>query len=392
MKILITLLFCLSISRLSAQQTYLTGTVTDHSTQKVLAEVSLTVLHKQIGTVSNMEGKFMLLKNNIADADSILISCVGYQSVVERAGRFTSDQSQTIYLKPEVFVLDEVVIKPLSLVAILKEAIDSTEKLIKPENRLNAYYKEFAYLDQELFKFADAAVVYTVDNKNKKTKVEMQVIESRIKKDSLTNENKWKSDIESLIKSDKAMKSYYNLDYLSKLVNPKNTDKFNYKMETSGPVTKISVDPKPELKQYLPNAIIYFNTVSNRILKVKYGYISNLKYMPKVNLIFMAYSCEKDNITAIYSEGPVPYLRYCRMEQDIRFKLGSKKGLLGSVAEILASNSELSPVVLTANPKVVPAVYKKYNIYNNGNKFSPDFWLKYNTILPTATELKALEF
>ncbi|WP_432712916.1 hypothetical protein, partial [Pedobacter sp.] len=132
--------------------------------------------------------------------------------------------------------------------------------------------------------------------------------------------------------------------------------------------------------------------VNNRILKVNYSHITHLQYMPKVNLVFMAYACEKDNMTAIYSEGPVPFLKYCRIEQDIRFKLGGKKGLLGSVAEILASNSDLSSTRLTKDSKVEPAGYKKYNIYNNGNKFSPDFWLKYNTILPTEKELKALEF
>ncbi|WP_432714691.1 carboxypeptidase-like regulatory domain-containing protein, partial [Pedobacter sp.] len=306
MKVFLTLIFCLFISQLSAQQPHLAGTIVDHSTQKALAEVSLTVLQKQTGTVSNNEGKFMLLKNNILDTDSVLISCIGYRSITKLAAQLMANQSQLIYLEPQVFVLEEVIIKPLSVVAMLKEAIETTAGLIKPENRLNAYYKEFAYLDQALFKFADAAVIYTVDDKDKKTKVDMQVIESRIKKDSVTEENKWKSDIESLIKSDKAMKSYYNLDYLNKLVNPKHTDKFTYKIENSGPITKISIDPKAEIKQYLPNVTVYFNTVNNRILKVNYSHITHLQYMPKVNLVFMAYACEKDNMTAIYSEGPVP--------------------------------------------------------------------------------------
>lgn len=370
---------------IKAQQRYLTGTIKNEKTQQPIEQSSIKIGSRQIGTISNGEGKFMLLYSGLKDTDSLEVSCIGYNTKILSIASLRSDQNTEIYLTPSSFVLQEVTIRSLSIPEILKQAIELTDALIPSEDNLNAYYKEFAYLDDKLYKFADAAVQYGIINKDKKTKVALHIIESRIKKDSVTAEDKWKSDVESLIDPDQAVKDYYNLKYLNKLVNPKQIDKYEYTIQSAGDISKISVNPKAEVHQYLPNAVVYINRLSNRVIQVDYGYITHLKYMPKVNLIFIAYSCEKNHMTGIYSDGAVPLLRYCKLSQDIRFKLGKKQGLLGSVAEVLVNSNNEPPL-----PQTNKDGYRRRNIFKNGSHFSEDFWYKYNTILPTSDEMKKL--
>lgn len=388
MKIISVLFIILNFSlTITAQQKYLKGNILDSKSHQAVPYCSLKINDKQIGTVTNAEGQFILMLAGINDNDSIKVSCIGYKTISRKVAALAADQKISIYLDPEAFTLNEVVIQPQSVTALLKEAIETTDALIPKEDKVNAYYKEFAFLDQKLFKYADAAVDYDIDNKDKKTKAEMYVIESRVKKDSVTEENKWRSDVESLIKPDKVIKDYYSLKYLFKFISPKQIEKYNYKIETLGELSKISIDPKTEVHQYLPNAVVYINADQRRVIKVEYGYHSHLKYAPNINMIFIAYAVEKENMMALYSDGAHPFLRYCRLAQDIRFKVGGKKGLLGSLAEVLVHDNALLKQPVNTQ---TTSVYKKGNLYQNGNKFSEDFWYKYNTILPTAEEMKDL--
>lgn len=388
--LLIFLCFYFSVK---AQEKHLSGTILDQNSHQPIPQSSLMISKKpagtvsQAGTISNADGKFILLLNDIADTDSLIVTSIGYKRTARLVSALKDDKNTVIYLEPLAVNLHEVVIQPQSIPSILKEAIDFTDSLIPAEDNLNGYYKEFAYLDKELFKYADAAMNYSIENKDKKTKVEMHVIESRVKKDSLTKENKWKSDIESLIKPDKALKDYYSLKYLDKFVQPKQIEKYNYKISFIGAVSKISIDPKEEVHQFLPNAVIYINSDNHRIIKVESVYNTHIRYAPNANLLILAFSFEKYGMSAIYSEGEHPYLRYCKIVQDIRFKVGGKKGLWGSEAELLIHDNK---VKLPDGDQPKDA-YKKNSIYKNGNKFSADFWYKYNTLLPTAEELKVLK-
>lgn len=371
-----------------AQRGMITGKVIDEKTRKPISQASLTVNNRQKGTVTNNDGQFMFLQAEVRGTDSLRVSCIGYKSVTFEVLNLNSDKANNISLVPQVYDLDEVVIKPQSIAAILAEAIATTNALLPITTNLNAYYKEFAYSDGKLYKYADAAVDYTVDNSGKKTKVAMHVIASRVKKDSVTKDDNWRTQAESFIKPDKAVKSYYNLHYLDGLTKPKSEEKYNYKIEYLGKVTKISINPKPDIEDYLPNVVAYINSARHTIMKVNLGYVTHQKYTPKVNLLVLAVSIEKNIMTAIYSDNDIPLLRYCRIDMDFKVKLGNKRGVLGSVAELLVHNNKAlgDDAAYAGND-----MYKKSNIFRNGNQFSDDFWLKYNTILPTAEEVKVLK-
>lgn len=180
----------------------------------------------------------------------------------------------------------------------------------------------------------------------------------------------------------------YDLHYLDSFTNPQNEEKYTYKIEYLGKVSKISIDPKAEVKVYLPNVVVYIDAERHTVMKVNYAYYTHQQYTPKVNLLVLAVSVEKNIMTAIYSDAAIPLLRYCRIDMDFKVKLGNKRGVLGSVAELLVHNNK---ALAAESSYVGKEVYKKKTIYKNGNQFSEDFWFKYNTILPTAQEVETLK-
>lgn len=383
-------LCCITVMAAEAygRQGYLIGAVLDSSSHKPIAQASVQLIHKPGATISNDEGGFMLHASEVETDDSLKISCVGYESKTFPVRLMTSTHSFSFFLKPVVFALDEVNVRPLSAVAILENAIRVTLAEVPSHKSLLSYYKEFAYLDGKLYKYSDAAVDYEVIKGDDKSKVKMNIIGSRIKKDSTSKDGDWRSQVESLIKPDKAVEKYYSPGYLNTLISKKNLEHYTYRIETFGDLIKISADPKSTVKRPLPNAVVYITANTNRIIKVNYGYLTHLQHIPKVNLLILAGSYEKFLATMVYREEGEAVLRYCKLQQDMRFKVGKKKGLLGSVSEVLVQEETPGARALySTNGKS----YKKDNIYQNGTVFSDEFWLKYNTTLPTEQEMELLK-
>jgi len=382
--LLISLCLILLQFNVNAQNTFISGTIVDNENHQAVPYATITVKERQEGTLSNAEGKFSLLVKSSQKTDELIISCIGYESINIPISQFSDKDNALVHLKSKLFTLEEVTVTIQSISDLLEEAIATTQALI-PQNQLyGAYYKEFAYLDKKLYKFSDAAIAYAVNNEGRKTKTDLYILESRIKQDSVSDEEKWRSDVESLIDPQKAIKDYYNLNYLNTFISKKNNKKFDFSSEQNGRVIKININPKADVKQYLPNGIVYINIETKRIIRVDYDYITHLQYMPKVNLIVLAMSYERNRATILYDEGEKAFLRYCNINQDVRFKVGKKQGLLGSKAEIVFH--ELQEQI----PEITDKSYSKINIYRSGNNFTTDFWKNYNSLTLTESELDIL--
>ena len=94
---------------LSAQDT-ITGIVCNHDTKERLAYVSIGVLEKDFGTVSDLHGRFYLKKSeNILSTDSVIFSNIGFK--VKKYTVADLDNCDTIFLMPVTYELPEVVVK-----------------------------------------------------------------------------------------------------------------------------------------------------------------------------------------------------------------------------------------------------------------------------------------
>ncbi|HLT33379.1 MAG TPA: carboxypeptidase-like regulatory domain-containing protein [Aquaticitalea sp.] len=96
--------FCIS----AFSQVELKNKVVDFTTMMPIESASIYVQNTTIGTVSNADGKFVLLVPNEFANDTLVISSIGYKSFKSAVKDF--DNSMEIFLEEDVASLDEIVL------------------------------------------------------------------------------------------------------------------------------------------------------------------------------------------------------------------------------------------------------------------------------------------
>ncbi len=89
-------------------QTEIKSTIADFATYMPIEGASIYVDNTTIGTVSNVDGKFVLLVPRKFANDTLIISSIGYKSFKTPIANF--DASMDIYLEADIASLDEVVL------------------------------------------------------------------------------------------------------------------------------------------------------------------------------------------------------------------------------------------------------------------------------------------
>jgi hypothetical protein len=112
---------CVFISTtLSYSQERITGNVKDNNSNLNIAYVNIGVKNKNIGTITDKNGDFLLkLNEKINLKDSIYFSHLGYETYVKSVGDFLNASNYTIKLEPSSMALNEVVLsnsKPKKIV------------------------------------------------------------------------------------------------------------------------------------------------------------------------------------------------------------------------------------------------------------------------------------
>lgn len=95
------------------------GTVIDKQTNIPIEYVSIGIIGKDIGTVSDEKGAFIFDINNQYNQDSIMFSCIGYESLIMNVSAYKKEETRTIILEQKVISLSEIVVIP----SIFKEKI-----------------------------------------------------------------------------------------------------------------------------------------------------------------------------------------------------------------------------------------------------------------------------
>jgi len=98
-------------------QTKITGNVLDLENSLPIEYVSIGIEGKDVGTVSDKEGKFSLLVESQYLNDSLLFSCIGFESHSIKISDIK--ENDIINLKEKAYSLDEVIVNPL----IFKEQV-----------------------------------------------------------------------------------------------------------------------------------------------------------------------------------------------------------------------------------------------------------------------------
>jgi hypothetical protein len=108
-KLIICIAFVLAFNLLHGQNK-IAGSILDRESSLPIAYVNIGIVGKNVGTVSGRDGKFNLLIEPQLMNDSLLFSCIGFESLFVKISDITGNYM--IHLKEKSYPISEVVVKP----------------------------------------------------------------------------------------------------------------------------------------------------------------------------------------------------------------------------------------------------------------------------------------
>lgn len=382
---------------MNAQTTQIiNGSVITAETAEPLEGVTISVENKDAGSVTNSEGKFVLvLHGDFAQADSVAFSYIGFSSQKISLNDASVNKNLVIKLKESITDLKEVSVKPLSLKSLLDNIVHHNKQAFASPVNLKGYYRETVYTNSKCSEYSDALCEYYFD-KAAFPDGQFKINASRcLKRD---NNDKHNDEVynESFLGPNTAFKYAMFSGMISRFFPDKDLSKYAYDIKQSGDENagnlKIAVSPKPgaakpyyeltlNLKsdytlqsyqltipdKFLPQ-LIEINILGIHIKKGKYNV--NVNYTAKNNNIFPSFY----TITRKY-----------HVHADL---LGTKVDeAVDDKTEFLVTEFDDSKGL---NPFEKRDVYKKGNICNNGAAINDALLKNYTVIKLTQKDSSAM--
>ncbi len=119
-----------AFSQVTAEDSRISGTITNDNTNQPISNVNIINLNKVIGAVSDEKGVFIL---NATVNDTLLLSYIGFQSLKIRVTNdWIKNKTTQIQMTEKAIALEEIIIQPYYLTGYLE--VDS--KLIPSPKQL----------------------------------------------------------------------------------------------------------------------------------------------------------------------------------------------------------------------------------------------------------------
>lgn len=184
-RLCLLLLLLLSGSQAIAQGKFmiLSGQVTDAGNHQPVVYANIQLKKGSTGTATNAVGEFLF---NIAEKywqDTLLISCIGYKTVVLPLPA-NSQPDMNIRMEPAVYVLPAVTVNMRSGLAILKEMVSRIpENYDTADVRLTAFYRENIRLAGDTLNFNESVLdIYKSYRTDRDHKDQIRIVKGRKKK------------------------------------------------------------------------------------------------------------------------------------------------------------------------------------------------------------------
>ncbi len=375
-------------------QIIVNGVVKDRESRKELANVNISVIGSNVGTVTNTDGEFSIKLSQTDTDKGLAISHVGYQNVRLSSDELNTEKKRlTIWMTPHILTLKEISIFGGDPRELVEKAIRQIPKSYPDKNQMfSAFYRETIQKGSRYIGISEAVMdVYKTDYKSRNIyldKVQIQKgrrLASQKRKDTLAVKVAGGPNMPvylDLAKNDEELLSIEMLPW--------------YRFDMGIPV---SIDDR---MQY----VVHFHP----IIKLEFALYKGVLYIDQETLVFTRAEFELDlsdkekAVRSILKKKPAglrfkpqkvsflvsyrfqdgkPHLNYIR--NDIRFKCDWKRRLFSSS---FTTSSEMVMVDRTEQPeeriKSKDAFKQKEVFYDVVEAYwNEDFWKDYNIIEPT---------
>lgn len=135
------------------------GVITDEENNEPVPYATVRVQRTSVGTISNEEGRFLLKLERKFEKDSLVISCLGYQTRKISCRKIAGEKRHKITLRKIAIELDQVVVSSLTPSQLIEEAIKRIPENYSQEGAtLDGFYRTASRENGKFVRLLEAAV------------------------------------------------------------------------------------------------------------------------------------------------------------------------------------------------------------------------------------------
>ncbi len=376
----------------SIDRTLLKGRVVDKRSGKPLPFATIALSETRLGSISNQEGEFSFKIPLDLPDPMMVISYMGYRSLVLPV-IYPVEEELEIRLEKELVPLQEVIIRFVDPVKLLHEAIQRIpENYLDEHSTMSAFYRESVKRNEHCMVYSEAVL-----------DVAKGPYASLISKDNVSIVKRRKiSDVTAedtvLIKLRSGIRTSLSLDVIKNRPDFLEDDfQSRYNLEFSDMMTYgdrlvyvISFEQKREINDLLFKGQVYLDQETMAVLAADFEFNPHLLH--KEPELFLVSRSPKIRIRPIAAKYHVNYRSHnkkyyvSQVRGEVEMKVRKRKKWISSRYKI---SIEMAITDLTPGQRlrINPADRVSRNIVlaDEPFQFDPEFWGIYNTIEPEAS-------
>ncbi len=377
------------------------GRIIDKQSKEPVSYADITVVNTSISTISNEEGRFVLKIPAGYEQASVKVSHIGYSTAqLSLPGLDSTKGLVALTINPSV--LDEVVIRPLDPLALIKGAVANIPKNYSAVPlQMKGFYREIVMEQNRTVQLSEALLgIYFSPYGEKKAESGIKLLKGRRGKDPdssvfFSGNGNINGVLEGVVNADLAHRvgEEFKWDEFMKYSNMKVMGIMDF---DDLQVYEIHFDEKDHVKKPLYEGRIFLDTRSLAIVSIEYRLspkgIEYYELMHGLNRTMAAlnkvdFSLRGSHVTVNYKRiGSTWYLSDAIADYQIHFGRPGK-GKTPAVDEIINISSELLVSAIDAK-NAVPfekseLVSHTGGLYQKIKDYDPDYWEHNNFIVPT---------
>ncbi|MBN2520101.1 MAG: carboxypeptidase-like regulatory domain-containing protein [Bacteroidales bacterium] len=374
------------------------GQVIEWTTKNPIPYAHVYLTNSNARTISNGNGEFILNIVNPKDDDTLMVSYIGYRNFSILL-KYLDSINTLIELKPETYLIKQVIIKPVNAVEIIQMSIKNINHNYdnKPSNLL-AFFRETNRLNNQYISISEAVVgIYKSNYAIDYNSDQIKIIKGR------KNQN-----FEPLDEYDfKVVGGLYNnlkLDIVkdkASFIDPESMSKYQYEYEKmvtyKGRNTYvISFDQKDGIDELLYKGLLYIDELSYAIVSAEFQI--SPKAIKNAASVFIVKKPSSASIKPVFSHYRTDYYY-----QNGKWHLNNVKSemqldILNKKTDTYSTFSTLSEFIITDR---ITKDVKKFKFKESSKpsdvfveqigNYDEGFWGKYNIIKPDKSLIDAYE-
>jgi hypothetical protein len=374
------------------------GTVSDVRNGKELPHATVGVKGTHFGTITNLNGNFVLRLPDTLQQPILVISYIGYRNYYVPIS-IESDDIMKVKMSKNYISLQEVIIRYQDPMSLLAESIKQIDEnyMDKPAGVI-AYYRERVQKDEKCLVFSEAVVeIDKAPYSSASTLERTRIIKGR----KITN-----VDIRDtvLLKIRAGISTMLELDIVHNLPDFLSDDfifRYNFSFDNivsyeDKLVYVIRFSPKEGIDEMLFKGKIYLDRESLAIIAADFKY--DPARIGREQNMFVTRKSRGVNVRPLGANYHVEYknseegYHLNQVHGEVSFKVRKKRQWIASKytikLEMAVTNiSPGNPPQIKLNEKIKSNTVMSDQMFN----YDPDFWGDYNTIAPETTLQEALQ-